>query len=91
MGYLRAASRISTLALGDRTATPTSDLPRPRTASQNRHAEGAPLGTRGGLSVVHVFRRRRYSLRDAAVVERIVWQHDWGECSRCRSTASASR
>ena len=26
-----------------------------RTASQMRHVEGAPMGTRGGMSVVHVF------------------------------------
>ncbi len=55
-GYLRAASQISRLAVGDRHASPTSTTWKvPRTASQMRHAEGAPLGTRGGLSVLHVF------------------------------------
>ena len=55
-GYLRAASQISRLAVGDRHASPTSVTWKvPRTASQMRHVEGAPLGTRGGLSVLHVF------------------------------------
>ena len=55
-GYLRAASQISRLAVGDRNASPTSTTWKvPRTASQMRHVEGAPLGTRGGLSVMHVF------------------------------------
>ena len=29
--------------------------PVPRTAAQLWHVEGAPMGTRGGISVVHVF------------------------------------
>ncbi len=55
-GYLRAASQISRLAVGDRHASPGSTTWKvPRTASQMRHVEGAPLGTRGGLSVRYVF------------------------------------
>ena len=55
-GYLRAASQISRLAVGDRNASPTSVTYKiGRTASQMRHVEGAPMGTRGGISVVHVF------------------------------------
>jgi hypothetical protein len=55
-GYLRAASQISRLAVGDRNATATSTTWKvPRTQSQMRHVDGAPIGTRGGLSVVHVF------------------------------------
>ncbi|MGE3887243.1 MAG: DUF1592 domain-containing protein [Vicinamibacterales bacterium] len=55
-GYLRAASQISRLAVGDPNASPsTTTWKVPRTASQMRHVEGAPLGTRGGLSVTHVF------------------------------------
>src|SRR5689334_7603118 len=55
-GYLRAASQISRLAVGDRNASASSTTWKvPRTASQMRHVEGAPLGTRGGLSVMHVF------------------------------------
>jgi hypothetical protein len=55
-GYLRAASQISRLAIGDKQASPsTTTWKVPRTASQMRHVDGAPLGTRGGLSVVHVF------------------------------------
>jgi hypothetical protein len=55
-GYLRAASQISRLAVGDRNASATTATWKvPRTSSQMRHVEGAPLGTRGGLSVTHVF------------------------------------
>jgi len=55
-GYLRAASAISTLAVGDANAAPTEATYKvPRTASQMRHVEGAPFGTRGGLSVTHIF------------------------------------
>ena len=55
-GYLRAAAKISRDAIGDPTPTPTShDLPVPRTAAQLRHVEGAPIGTRGGTSLVHIF------------------------------------
>jgi hypothetical protein len=55
-GYLRAADRISRDALGDPDATPGSTTYKlPRTASQLAHVEGAPFGTRGGISVVHNF------------------------------------
>jgi len=55
-GYLRAASQISRLAVGDRNASPTSVTYKlGRTQSQMRHVDGAPMGTRGGISVVHVF------------------------------------
>ena len=55
-GYLRAAARISRDAVGDPDAAPGSTTYRvPRTASQLVHVEGAPFGTRGGLSVVHNF------------------------------------
>ncbi|HEY7288888.1 MAG TPA: DUF1592 domain-containing protein, partial [Vicinamibacterales bacterium] len=55
-GYLRAASQISRLAVGDRNASATSVTYKiGRTASQMRHVDGTPMGTRGGTSVVHVF------------------------------------
>jgi mono/diheme cytochrome c family protein len=55
-GYLRAASRITALALGDlEAAAAETNYKVPKTASQLSRVEGAPLGTRGGLSVVHVF------------------------------------
>ena len=55
-GYLRAAAKISRDALGDPTSTPTSQIyPVPRTEAQLWHVEGAPVGTRGGVSVVHIF------------------------------------
>jgi cytochrome c553 len=54
--YLRAASQISRLAIGDRTASATSVTYKiGRTLSQMRHVDGAPMGTRGGISVVHTF------------------------------------
>jgi hypothetical protein len=55
-GYLRAAAKISALAVGDPTASPSETTYKTdRSASQWGHVEGAPFGTRGGLSVVHVF------------------------------------
>ncbi|HJR61148.1 MAG TPA: DUF1592 domain-containing protein [Vicinamibacterales bacterium] len=55
-GYLRAANRISRDAVGDPEAAPGSTTYRvPRTAAQLTHVEGAPVGTRGGVSVVHIF------------------------------------
>jgi len=55
-GYLRAASKISTLALGDRGASPSEVTYKvPRTQSQNRHIDGTPWGTRGGIAVTHTF------------------------------------
>jgi hypothetical protein len=55
-GYLRAATKISRDALGDPEAGPGSVTYKvPRTASQFRHVDGAPLGTRGGVSVMHTF------------------------------------
>ena len=55
-GYLRAASQITRLAIGDRLASATSATYRiPATESQMRYVEGAPFGSRGGLSIVHTF------------------------------------
>ncbi len=55
-GYLRAASQISRLAMGDRNATATSTTYKlGRTMSQMRHIEGTPIGTRGGTAITHVF------------------------------------
>ncbi|HEY2906673.1 MAG TPA: DUF1592 domain-containing protein [Vicinamibacterales bacterium] len=55
-GYLRAAAKISNLAIGDRTASPTEATYKvPRTQSQTGHVDGTPWGTRGGISVEHTF------------------------------------
>ncbi len=55
-GYLRAASRISALAVGDPNAAPSESTYKvPRTGSQMQHVEGAPFGTRGGIAVMHTF------------------------------------
>ncbi len=55
-GYLRAAGQIARLALGDPDAEVGNAIYRmPRIESQKETAEGAPLGTRGGISVIHNF------------------------------------
>ena len=54
--YLDAASEISRLAVGDPAAKiTTSTYKLPRLASQVDQVEGAPAGTRGGISVIHNF------------------------------------
>ncbi|HEY7791806.1 MAG TPA: DUF1592 domain-containing protein [Vicinamibacterales bacterium] len=55
-GYLDAADAISRLAVGDPTAQPTSvayDID--PFVSQMSHDEDAPIGTRGGITVDHIF------------------------------------
>ncbi len=55
-GYIRAASRISRQAVGDTGAQAlTSTYSIPRVASQMRHVDGTPFGTRGGIAVTHNF------------------------------------
>ena len=55
-GYLRAASRVTALAVGDPDSVAgESTYSLPKTASQLARAEGAPLGTRGGISTTHTF------------------------------------
>ena len=55
-GYLRAASQVSRLAVGDPDTGPTTATYKvPKTASQMVRVEGAPFGSRGGISVVHIF------------------------------------
>lgn len=54
--YLDAASEIARLAVGDAKAAVTSTTYKlPRLASQIDQAKGAPVGTRGGISAMHVF------------------------------------
>src|SRR5262249_34409298 len=54
--YLSAATRISRFAVGDPDLTAGSDTYRIRQdLSQNRHIDGLPLGTVGGLIARHVF------------------------------------
>lgn len=55
-GYVRAAGKISREAVGDTGALAlTSTYTIPRVASQMRHVEGTPFGTRGGMAVTHDF------------------------------------
>ncbi|MGH9257949.1 MAG: DUF1592 domain-containing protein, partial [Vicinamibacterales bacterium] len=54
--YLNGASQISRLAIGDRRATPSEKTyEKPGYFSQWDRVEGAPMGTRGGITVVHNF------------------------------------
>jgi hypothetical protein len=55
-GYLTAAQRLSTLAIGDPAIhASTTEYSINRDFSQNGHVDGLPLGTRGGRLVRHVF------------------------------------
>src|SRR3989440_231530 len=54
--YVSAAMKISRRAVGDRTLTPTQiTYAAPGGLVQDKHIEGLPLGTRGGLLVRHTF------------------------------------
>ncbi len=54
--YLTAADAVSRLAVGDPGVTTTSvTYPVDPFASQMDHVDGAPMGTRGGISTVHIF------------------------------------
>lgn len=55
-GYVRAAGRLSRMAMGDpETSRAVTTYTLPRVFSQLRHVEGTPYGTRGGTSVMHNF------------------------------------
>jgi mono/diheme cytochrome c family protein len=55
-GYLRAAAKVTALAVGDPEAPASETTYRvPKTASQRSRVDGAPFGTRGGVSVLHTF------------------------------------
>lgn len=96
-GYLRAASKVSSLAIGDRNASPSETTYKTdRTAAQLDHVEGAPFGTRGGISVIRNFPRgRRLQLPDDAALRALLASSTAARSrasrSRSRSTASASR
>ena len=98
--YLNAAAEISRLAVGDPRPRPRSSA-RTRTpgyASQAERVEGAPFGTRGGVSVIHNF-----PADGDYVFQLVVRAHDRPagyyrrnrrrvpSRSRSRSTVSASR
>jgi len=54
--YLAAAGKISALAIGDTAQDPIDVTYRPAPdTTQNKHVEGLPLGTRGGLLIRHTF------------------------------------
>ncbi|WP_411281500.1 DUF1592 domain-containing protein [Gemmatimonas sp.] len=54
--YLRAASDLSRLAIGNAAASAVSNTyTMPKMASQVDHVEGTPFGTRGGMAVLHTF------------------------------------
>jgi hypothetical protein len=54
--FITAADIVSTLAVGDPTATPESTIYRvDDTANQSHHLPGLPFGTRGGILIHHIF------------------------------------
>ena len=65
--YLNAASQIARLAIGDASVTPSEKTyEKPGYFSQWDRVEGAPFGSRGGISVVHNFPADgKYALRMA--------------------------
>jgi hypothetical protein len=55
-GYISAAMKISRRAVGDRTLIPSqTTYVAPTGLSQDRHIDGLPLGTRGGMMIQHTF------------------------------------
>ena len=55
-GYVSAAMKISRQAVGDRTLAPSQmSYSVPGRLAQDRHIEGLPIGTRGGLLIQHTF------------------------------------
>jgi mono/diheme cytochrome c family protein len=55
-GYVSAAMKISRLAVGDRTMAPSVvTYPAPAGLAQDRHIDGLPIGTRGGVMIRHTF------------------------------------
>ena len=70
-GYLQAASDISRLAVGDPTSTPIEATYKvTRWLSQRERVEGAPYGSRGGISIIHTFPA------DADYVFRVSFHHE---------------
>ncbi|MEX0836711.1 MAG: DUF1592 domain-containing protein, partial [Gemmatimonadota bacterium] len=82
-GYLRAAGQIARLALGNPTAEIDNTMyEMPRIASQKDRVEGAPLGTRGGLSVMHTFPadgKYVFHVMPYNAVEGEVFGRTWGQ------------
>ena len=55
-GYVSASMKISRLAVGDRAMTPSQVTYAPAAGlAQDRHIDGLPLGTRGGMLIRHTF------------------------------------
>ena len=70
-GYLTAASEISRVALGDLSLTPSeTEYEVSRYAEQRQHVPGTPIGTRGGIAVVHNF------VADGEYIFRLAFQHE---------------
>lgn len=55
-GYVGAATKISRLAVGDPSISPSTQTWRaPSDLSQTKHIEGLPIGTRGGILIDYMF------------------------------------
>ena len=88
-GYATAAMQVSRRAVGDRTMghgeTRYAALPGP---SQRAPVEGLPLGTRGGLSVMHTFPLdAEYEFVVAAAIPAAGWQNPTGALVYCDGPA----
>ncbi len=69
--YLSAAEEVSRLALGDGNAIASeATYEVSRYAEQREHVVGAPIGTRGGISIVHNF------VADGEYLFRLAFQHE---------------
>ena len=70
-GFLRAATEVSRLAIGDPDAAPVqSSYGRSRDYAQWEHVDGAPVGTRGGIVTTHTFLADgKYVFRAAFLVD----------------------
>jgi cytochrome c551/c552 len=78
-GYIRAAGKISRAAVGDARVTPTTaTFQVVKNVNQMRQVEGAPYGTRGGISTIYNFPA------DGEYVFKLLFFHDidgpfWGK------------
>src|SRR5690606_18826404 len=72
--YVAAARTVALQAIGDPDAAPGSTTyVNENTAGNKRHVEGLPLGTRGGLAVVHHFPADGEYMIDVADMAQALW------------------
>jgi hypothetical protein len=84
-GYAKAAMQIARRAVGDRTMGHTEvRYTAAQGAAQRHHVEGLPLGTRGGLAVVHNFPLdAEYEFTVQAALPSAGWSNPTGKFVYC--------